>query len=129
MGLLAMYKRDAKKIHEKYKDKPKKVPEPKPEVPPKEMGRFQTIFWSIVAYWVIFAGVVHWLSGDNEFSSTTFWAPVLLPVLWIWSILSSKTFQYIAAAIFALWWFQKLIIEPIHQKLDQIIEILRGRGY
>lgn len=125
-GVLAVkrYLKDMRAIEEKHKDK---KPKEKTPVPEKEMGPIGTALSVIAAYWFIFAGIIHWLSGDSELSDSTFLAPVVLPLMWLWGIISSKTFWYIVGAMTAMWWLQQALIQPIHDKLDRILQKLDGR--
>jgi hypothetical protein len=123
--IVRRYMRDAKAIHEKYKDKKVvKTHELPLPVPEKPQHIVVTIGWCIAIYWLIFGGIIHWLSGDAEVSDETMMAPILLPLYWIWSILSSHTFWYVIGATFTVWWINKLFLEPIHKKLDRILKRL-----
>ncbi len=134
MGVWKMYKRDAEKIHEKYEKKRKEVKPPAEEISlpkvdstPKLQHPLTKLAWGIAGYWIIFASIIHWLSGDSEVADSTVIAPIALPFVWIWSILSNEKTWYVVGVVFAVWLIYQEVVLPIISRLDRIIELLNRK--
>ena len=104
--------------------------------PPKaaNYGKIGTFLSVVFTYWLLFFFVLLIVtkvgSGDvnAEQMNTLMMAPFILPFTWIVQFLNDKMFGYILLGIFIIWMVQKEI-ERLHNKLDQIIEAIRGQKY